>query len=261
MPMTTRSPLRCVIAASVALAATGVVLAGATVAQADSPAPIAVSDTGSPGQGPYLAVPAERQGLARSASAMAPEITRSAVISRAKSWVGLGLDYDQGGSYQNYRTDCSGYVSMAWKLSASLATNTFAANGVTETITKGELKAGDALLDDDAGNGGHVVLFEKWADSSKSSYMGLEFSGTGVHYREIPYPYFSGNNPEDYVPVRNKSVIDDAPVRRATHDFTGDNMDDLLGVDADDQLNLYRNSGSGSFSGSVVGGGWGSMVQ
>ncbi|WP_406463842.1 FG-GAP-like repeat-containing protein [Streptomyces sp. NBC_00111] len=32
-------------------------------------------------------------------------------------------------------------------------------------------------------------------------------------------------------------------------------------MDADDQLNLYRNSGGDSFSGSVVGGGWGSMVQ
>ncbi|MFF3299104.1 FG-GAP-like repeat-containing protein [Streptomyces sp. NPDC002908] len=261
MFMTTHSAMRRVIAASVALAATGVVLAGATVAQAAPSAPVSVSDAGSPGQGPYLAVPSEQQGLARSATAMAPEITRSTVISRAKSWVGLGLDYNQGGSYQNYRTDCSGYVSMAWKLSASLATNTFAANGVTETISKSELKAGDALLDDDSGNGGHVVLFEKWADSSKSSYMGLEFSGSGVHYREIPYPYFSGSNPEDYVPVRNKSVIDDAPVRKATHDFTGDNLDDLLGVDADNQLNLYKNSGDGSFSGSVAGSGWGSMVQ
>ncbi|MGP3637714.1 FG-GAP-like repeat-containing protein [Streptomyces sp. 24-1644] len=261
MSMTNRSALRRVIAASVALAATGVVLAGSTAAQAATPVPTAVSDGGSPGQGPYTAVPSGQQTLLQATSEMAPPISRSTVISRAKSWVGLGLDYNQSGSYANYRTDCSGYVSMAWKLSASLATNTFAANGVTETISKGELKAGDALLDDDSGNGGHVVLFEKWTDSTKSSYMGLEFSSSGVHYRQIPYPYFSGNSPEDYVPVRNKSVVDDAPVRKATHDFTGDNTDDLLSVDADNQLNLYRNTGGGAFSGSVLGGGWGSMVQ
>ncbi|GAQ63721.1 FG-GAP repeat protein [Streptomyces scabiei] len=249
---------RLLTTAIVVLTSLGVSTAGTLSAQAaptdSDPAATAPSGYGSPGQGPVTPVQTGTQSLSATASALAPAISRAEVISRAKSWVGRGLDYNQGAYYQGYRMDCSGYVSMAWNLSSSLTTDTFAGRGVTTTITKSQLRAGDALLDDDGGNSGHVVLFEKWTDSSKSSYMGLEFSSTGVHYREIPYPYFSGFGP--YVPVRNKSITDTGG---GAHDFTGDGRDDLASVGADGVLRVYGNEGVGKYDTVELGGGWSPM--
>ncbi|MFI5529615.1 FG-GAP repeat domain-containing protein [Kitasatospora sp. NPDC051853] len=199
------------------------------------------------------------------ASEMAPAITRSETVKRARGWVGQGLDYSWTNYHEGYRMDCSGYVSMAWKLSASLATNTFAANGVIANISKGDLKAGDALLKDGAGADGHVVLFEKWVDSN--SYMGFEFTPSGVHYREIPYPYFSGYG--TFVPVRNKSVVDDV-VRPAdpgmtnltAGDFNGNGKKDLVAVEVSTgKLYSYTGTGTGTIgSRTVIGtGGWNGM--
>ncbi|MGC9411160.1 NlpC/P60 family protein, partial [Streptomyces sp. DZ1-3] len=199
---------------SIALAVTaslscGLLSVGTAAAAPAPPGPSAsAKQQASPGQGPMTPVPGQK--TSRTAAAAAPTITRSDVIERAKSWVGIGLEYSWTGSHAGYRTDCSGYVSMAWHLSSSLTTDTFAGAGVIESISKGDLKAGDALLNDNSGANGHVALFEKWANSSQTSYWGYEFTGSGVHHREIPYPYFSGYG--TFKPVRNKSVIDDVVV-------------------------------------------------
>ncbi|WP_331755795.1 VCBS repeat-containing protein [Streptomyces sp. NBC_01643] len=205
-------------------------------------------------------------GLAAAATT-APQITRSEVIQRAKSWVGIGLDYSWTGSYQGYRTDCSGYASMAWHLSSSLTTDTFASNGVTQSISKGDLKPGDALLNDSSGANGHIALFDKWIDSAHTSYMGYEFTGSGVHYREIPYPYYSGYG--TFVPVRNKSVVDDvtAPAdpgmtNLTAGDFRAYGLRDLVAVEVSTgKLWLYPNTGLGTLGARVpIGtGGWNGM--
>ncbi|WP_051836174.1 hypothetical protein [Streptomyces sp. NRRL WC-3742] len=144
--------------------------------------------------------------------AAGPQISRSEVINRAASWVGLGLEYTHTGqTYQGYRKDCSGYASMAWKLSTymgGLDTTSFVPNGVASWIGKEDLKPGDALLNDAAGSSGHIALFAGWADSSHSSYDAYEFTGSGVHHRTIPYPYFSGYG--TFKPVRNNGIVDDS---------------------------------------------------
>jgi len=160
------------------------------------------------GQGKVTPVPAEfRAGAGERSLTAAAGITRSEVIARAKSWVGKGLDYSWTNYYQGYRMDCSGYVSMAWGLGSSLATPNFVPGGSAEWITKAELKAGDALLDDDSGADGHIVLFEEWASADKSSYWGYEFTPSGVHHRILPYPYYAGKGP--FAPVRLKNIVDD----------------------------------------------------
>ncbi|MBP0451591.1 hypothetical protein J5Y04_18865 [Kitasatospora sp. RG8] len=168
-------------------------------------------DVGGAGQGPITpSEPGTAPWASATSNVSAPSLTRSQVINRAASWVDIGLKYNGEGSYQGYRTDCSGYVSMAWKLSYSLTTPEFVPTGVTSRIGKEDLKPGDALLNDAYGNDGHIVLFERWVDSSHNSYMGYEFSGSGVHHREIPYPYFPGTRGNPYRPVRNNSIVDDA---------------------------------------------------
>ncbi|MEU6310044.1 VCBS repeat-containing protein [Streptomyces sp. NPDC047014] len=267
--------------AAVAALIAGAVAAGAVVAvdSAAFAAPAAVAeaenpDYGSPGQGPEQ--PADEQLRAASFSSAAAEgntkITRSAVIARARSWVGIGLDYNGGGKHGGYRTDCSGFVSMAWDLDFQPATNTFGPRGVTESITKSELKAGDALLDDDSGSQGHVVLFEKWANSDRTQYWGFDFTPSGVHHRVYDYPYYPGYGP--YQPVRYKNIAEDVttpppPAPGMTDlvavDINDDSVDDVVGVQASTgKLWLYKGNSNGTIAsgGSRVeigSGGWNGM--
>src|SRR4051794_36361487 len=101
-------------------------------------------------------------------------------------------------------TDCSGFVSMAWKLGRSYSTRTLGA--VSRPITKAALKPGDALLSYD----NHVVLFVLWADTAHIRYVGREqtssITPTGTIERTIPYPYFTRQS--SYHPVRADNVVD-----------------------------------------------------
>ncbi|MFG2734288.1 hypothetical protein ACGFX7_05655 [Streptomyces harbinensis] len=194
---------RALAGTAVALLLTGGLAAAPAFASGDdvppSAAAIAAIDKGGAGQG----APAEF-----STFAVGPQITRTEVINRAANWVGRGLQYSWTNTYQGYRTDCSGYVSMAWKLGTpGLDTTSFVPRGYASWISKDALKPGDALLNDAAGASGHIVLFAGWTDASKSAYRGYEFTGSGVHYRTIPYPYYSGYG--TFRPVRNNSIVDD----------------------------------------------------
>ncbi|WP_327679895.1 hypothetical protein [Kitasatospora sp. NBC_00458] len=199
------------VAAAAALIAGVVAATPAFAAQHDAP-PSATAvqdlDKGGAGQGPSVAL----------AQAAGPRIGRSEVISRAASWYGIGLKYTKTGeTYQGYRKDCSGYASMAWRLGTpGLDTTSFVPSGVASWISKGDLKPGDALLNDAAGYDGHIVLFEGWVDSSKGSYYGYEFTGSGVQHRTIPYPYFSGHG--TFKPARNNSIVDDGQPPQTTGD-------------------------------------------
>lgn len=261
------------LAVTASLASGAVAISGpsadAAPLRATSATPSA-GEYGSPGQGPVIPVSgSSSRPSAGAVAATAPTLTRSQVIQRAKGWVGLGLDYDQGASHAGYRTDCSGYVSMAWQLSSSLTTDTFASAGVTTSIAKGSLKPGDALLNSSSGNSGHVVLFDKWIDGAQSSYMGYEFTGTGVHYREIPYPYYTGHG--TFSPVRNTSVIDDATpptdpgmTDLTAGDFNADGKRDLVAVQVSTgKLFLYPGTGSGTLASRVEIGdaGWNGMAD
>ncbi|GHF72286.1 hypothetical protein GCM10010218_61980 [Streptomyces mashuensis] len=231
-----------------------------------------------PGQGPITPVPApyapklpkaqKNRGLVaspRTSGFAAPKLTRSEVINRAQSWVGLGLKYNQDGWYEGYRMDCSGYASMAWNLGDSLTTPVFTP-GVAERISKDELKAGDALLNPKPGNDGHIVLFEKWADDDHSSYWGYDFSGSGVHHKVFPYAYYANYDPDSYFPIRNKSVIDDITDPGMTNltagDFNGDGKKDLVAAEVKTgKLFSYPGTGTGRVGDRVeIGkGGWNGM--
>jgi cell wall-associated NlpC family hydrolase len=132
-------------------------------------------------------------------------ITRAEVLERSSRWVELGVPYSQARYYPDqegrlYRTDCSGFVSMAWHLGSSLVTDTIP--NVTMPISKDDLRPGDALN----APGKHVVLFVGWADAERTTYVGREETsvmGRAVE-RVIPYPYWSGG----YTPQRYVNVVD-----------------------------------------------------
>lgn len=134
-------------------------------------------------------------------------------IERAQNWVDAGVSYSGSNWYTDangtYRTDCSGFVSMAWGLSSSYTTDTM--HEVSFPIAKDDLQPGDVLLNPAPGTAGHVVLFAGWTDSSRTRYYGYESSpsGGGAHFSALPYPYWPGYgsySPYRYVGSDNATV-------------------------------------------------------
>ncbi|MCJ1680586.1 VCBS repeat-containing protein [Streptomyces sp. APSN-46.1] len=252
-------------------------MVGTMEAAAAAPAVVAATTTdnpdyGSTGQGPEMGF--DGNFSASASSSTTATITRSEVIDRARTWVNIGLVYNGSATYGGYRTDCSGYVSMAWDLGTSPTTDTYESRGLVESIGKADLKAGDALLDNDSGAGGHIVLFEKWANAEHSQYYGFDFTPSGVHYRLYDYPYFSGYGP--FYPVRYTNIVDDGPTTPpepvdvgmtdlASADLSGDGVMDVVAVEVSTgKLWLYRGTSTGTIAtgGSRVeigSGGWNGM--
>ncbi|MFP3988242.1 peptidoglycan-binding protein [Streptomyces sp. E11-3] len=138
----------------------------------------------------------------------APTISRKEVLRRAKTWLtaynGRQVPYSQGSNFRGYRQDCSGYVSMTLGLGKP-GTNTvgLATHGYTNRISLKSLKPGDLLIDYDGNNyTRHVVIFEKWANSSRSSYWAYEQrGGHGTDHRKVTYGLKSGTEYKPYRPV------------------------------------------------------------
>ena len=136
----------------------------------------------------------------------------SEIIERAQSWAEAGVGYSGSNYFTNkygtYRTDCSGYVSMAWGLPTSLTTVTLP--GVSYPIAKDALEPGDILNNPLPGTSGHVVLFAGWSDAAKTRYFAYEESPSGgAHLSEIPYPYWPGYGtftPRRYVGTTSKTA-------------------------------------------------------
>ncbi|MFC4493720.1 NlpC/P60 family protein [Streptomyces ovatisporus] len=110
-------------------------------------------------------------------------ISRDTVIKRAKTWLtavdGHQVPYSQSKTFGGYRTDCSGYVSMALKYGKP-GTNTvgLASSDFTTKIKTSQLKKGDLIIDANGSNTTrHVVIFEKWTSSAKKSYRAYEQRG------------------------------------------------------------------------------------
>jgi hypothetical protein len=104
--------------------------------------------------------------------ASAHAITRKEVIKRANHWIKKRVKYSQSSYYQGYRRDCSGFVSMAWKLRHSYTSSSI--RGVARRISASRLKPGDAVR-----RSGHVEIFGGWKSKRKRTYWALEESTWG----------------------------------------------------------------------------------
>lgn len=107
----------------------------------------------------------------------ASAITRSQVLSRASTWIRRQIPYSQRGYYAGYRRDCSGFVSMAWKLNTSYTTRTISSRARRVSIST--LKPGDAVL-----TRGHVAVFGGWKNKRLRQYYALEQTHWGDHARK-----------------------------------------------------------------------------
>jgi len=113
------------------------------------------------------------------------KIKRSEIMTRGQNWVSRHVPYSMSATYPDslgtrYRTDCSGFVTMALHASAP-GYNTVSLPQIAKSISWNDLKPGDfvgTLGPGTAGAAGHVTLFHSWADNSKKNYNTLECRGT-----------------------------------------------------------------------------------
>ncbi|MGK9459425.1 peptidoglycan-binding protein [Streptomyces sp. G6] len=133
-------------------------------------------------------------------------ITRTEIIERAQTWVTAKVPYSMTAYWSDgYRQDCSGYVSMAWKLPTNEWTGSLGT--FADRITKEELQPGDILLFHNAADpqkGSHVVIFGGWTDSTHTSYLAYEQTPPHTRKQSTPYAYWSDS--AKYLPYRYKGV-------------------------------------------------------
>ncbi|MFE6775477.1 hypothetical protein [Streptomyces sp. NPDC057702] len=169
---------------------------------------------------PATAAPASepRTATTRTAalSSAAGPITRSEVLERARYWYDRrsNIPYNQGATYKDssgraYRTDCSGYVSMAWHMSYSADTRALA-DAETRPISRGDLRPGDILNS----YYDHVILFEKWDNDAHTLFSYYSFGSTPVKHAtgvSINAATLDSHPNSDYRALRYKKIVEDSP--------------------------------------------------
>ncbi|MDZ4179272.1 MAG: cell wall-binding repeat-containing protein [Coriobacteriia bacterium] len=133
----------------------------------------------------------------------AAAISRDTIIARGQRWVDLKIPYSQSATFEGYRTDCSGFVSMAWSLpTPGRWTGNLAE--VCIPISKDQLQPGDMLLKP----GSHAAIFAGWANPERTIWRSLEqsSSNSGAVSRLIPYPFWGDTG---YSPYRYRGIGDD----------------------------------------------------
>lgn len=114
-----------------------------------------------------------------------------------------------GGGTTGYGNDCSGFVSIAWKLPSRYTTWTFESDATASggyvtslgSVGKGynaALKLGDALVD----GGSHIILFKK---SVTGGMLSMEQTPWTARSREWSWSQLSA-----YRPIRRNSITEDS---------------------------------------------------
>lgn len=141
-------------------------------------------------------------------------VSRTTIVARGRSWVDRAVPYSQKATFEGYRTDCSGFLSMCWVLSRNgspLSLSTAELDSVASRIAQDDLQPGDMILrpkDQPGAAYGHAVLFVAWTDPTHTSYIGYhESSGSGkAVMATIKYPFW---NETGFAPYRYNNVDKD----------------------------------------------------
>ncbi|MGW5363554.1 hypothetical protein [Actinopolymorpha pittospori] len=143
------------------LALVTVLTVGASIRTAAPPAQAASLPCDGPNPSPPAATPHKPDnGYSRTAADQNTPITPDEALARGRDWIDAGLNYCQSGGYPDrhgttYRTDCSGFVTMAWQSDPPGYTAWTSMYAIADPIGWGELQPGDAVH-----NSGHIELVE-----------------------------------------------------------------------------------------------------
>jgi hypothetical protein len=206
------------------------------------------------------------QAAAAAAAAVSPgaAISRSEIITRAQTWVAAEVPYSQEAYHGGYRTDCSGFISMALRTNGSYWTGNL--HEIGTPIAFNDLKPGDFMNyhnPANPNNGSHVVLFDKWVGAVGGDFWIYE--QTRPHTLHRKWSQTSGRVLSNYKPMRYIRVQDNTAGGVAVGDVTGDGFADVLGRRSDGTLALYPHGGAGASApygpNYQVGSGWQSITS
>ncbi|WP_436760219.1 hypothetical protein [Streptosporangium sp. V21-05] len=185
-----------------------------TPAPTPTPTPTPTSTTPPPAQEDETETsPEPDEEQAQTLAAAAP-VTRSQMIARAKTWkpgTAQRIPYSQTKQHGGYRTDCSGYASMALGLGKpGQITVGLAKSAFSRPIKMSQLLKGDLVIDAIGSNTTrHVVIFERWANSARTSYWAYEQrGGYGTDHRTRNYGLAAKS---EYKAYRALNIREDAP--------------------------------------------------
>jgi hypothetical protein len=131
---------------------------------------------------------------------------RADAIRRGLEWYDDSISYSQSDWHEGYRTDCSGFISMCWKLGTSHTTAAFI-NDSSRWSSIGDyddLQPADALVRRSNG-AGHIVMFLGWDDSAHNKACVLEqaSSALDMQFRVRTRSSLEGS---DYKAIRASSL-------------------------------------------------------
>ncbi|TWP50208.1 hypothetical protein FKR81_21080 [Lentzea tibetensis] len=169
---------------------------------------------------------------AASASDVGGAISRDEVIQRAEFWLNKGLKYNQKGtakdsSGKDYRTDCSGYVSMALHLTNDPGSATMLTDSRFFNISRAELKPGDFLV-----LNGHTFLFGGYhADGVHFTYYTFGSTPVSKEVGTFNGANLDGHPTSQYQAKRYKNIIDSSAPQHSraalySSDFNGNGSTD-----------------------------------
>ncbi|GIG11265.1 hypothetical protein [Catellatospora coxensis] len=155
-------------------------------------------------------LPLQPDGLAGPARGLGRPITRMQILARAAIWADAQVGYSQLKFRKGWRTDCSGYVSMAWELGRNHWTGDL--HQVGERVDFADMRPGDMLLYHNRSrprDGSHVVLFERWVGEPGGDFVMYEQTPPSVKHRTWSE---SGYNEKRYRSYRYRNVIENEAV-------------------------------------------------
>jgi VCBS repeat protein len=162
-------------------------------------------------------------------------LSRSQVLLRSQSWIDARVPYSQSACHTNqygsYRTDCSGFVSMAWGLRVSYTTSDI--HLVSHTIPRSELRPGDALNDP----GSHIALFLRWEDAAHTRPVVREQAGPNGS--PTVERVWSEGTASQYTPIRYNNIVENSITGSS---LSGDGRAEFASVQADGAVRAWYNA-------------------
>ncbi len=134
-------------------------------------------------------------------------ITRPEILARARRWnphSARRVPYSQDEKFDGYRTDGSGYASMALGLPTPGPNSTdLAWGGYSQLIPAARLRPGDLVINATGGNGvRRVAIFERWANPAHTTYwVYQQRRGYGTDHLVVNFPLAPGGDYHPYRPL------------------------------------------------------------